>query len=831
MEQPGAGTRGAGSSDHRGRKSVGPFGDRTRQIGVRVFSSASDAPRARRPTDLVLLALAAVLVGVLSWPAPGPTEADGQITSLIQQLPGLLGGFWEIASDLLLVWALALILMALVAHRRKLLLVDELLAVGLALGFSLLAGEAVGTDWSDSWEAVAASEGPPVYPAVRLALATAVISTASPHMTHALRIVGRSIVFFGAVAAIALNVAAPIGVLAGFIVGIGSAALVHLLVGSPGGRLTLDQVAEALGEIGVEASDLHDEAPQPRGVDLVTATDRDGRRLVVKIFARDAWEGQLLASFWNALWHRDAKPHLRGGRLQLVEHEALVTLLAERGNVPVLPVVATGTAAHGDALLVTEMLGRRFESIDREEVRDDLLRDVWKALGQLHALGLAHGQMDGHRIVIAGGSPALADFGRGRVIATRHEQMTDRAQLLVTMALVVGHERAIHATHGALGDTGLADILPFLQPTVLDREAVHDVGEQNWSLKELRQLAADVVGTEPPELAKIRRVTPGAVAKLILIALLVSGLVGAFAGVDFEEVLDELRSANMWWLLAALAMSPVVQLGQAFSTTGASIHAVSYGPVLMLQYAIQFIALTVPSSAARLALEIRFFQCVGVKAGAATSIGVIDSVSGFAIQIALILIVTLSGLASLDLSASGDASSGSAEPDDSSDVWILLLVLLAIGLIVALVVPGYRRAIRDSVPRYRAMLRDQASEAAAALHVLRSPRKVLYLFGGNLFAQVLLAVILGVCLHAFGHDATLAELILVNTFVSLFAGFMPVPGGIGVAEAGYTVGLEAIGIPSAAAMSTAIAFRLVTFYVPPIWGAIAMRWLRRHSYA
>jgi uncharacterized membrane protein YbhN (UPF0104 family) len=59
---------------------------------------------------------------------------------------------------------------------------------------------------------------------------------------------------------------------------------------------------------------------------------------------------------------------------------------------------------------------------------------------------------------------------------------------------------------------------------------------------------------------------------------------------------------------------------------------------------------------------------------------------------------------------------------------------------------------------------------------------------------------------------------------------MPVPGGMGVAEAGYTAGLEALGISSSVAVSTAIAFRLVTFYLPPIWGSYGMRWLRRHSY-
>jgi uncharacterized membrane protein YbhN (UPF0104 family) len=46
----------------------------------------------------------------------------------------------------------------------------------------------------------------------------------------------------------------------------------------------------------------------------------------------------------------------------------------------------------------------------------------------------------------------------------------------------------------------------------------------------------------------------------------------------------------------------------------------------------------------------------------------------------------------------------------------------------------------------------------------------------------------------------------------------------------YTAGLVALGVPSATAMSTAIAFRMVTYYLPPVWGAIAMRWLRQHSY-
>ena len=107
---------------------------------------------------------------------------------------------------------------------------------------------------------------------------------------------------------------------------------------------------------------------------------------------------------------------------------------------------------------------------------------------------------------------------------------------------------------------------------------------------------------------------------------------------------------------------------------------------------------------------------------------------------------------------------------------------------------------------------------------------LLMLFLGNLVAQLMLAMILGISLRAFGEHASFAALILVNTFVSLFAGFMPVPGGMGVAEAALTAGLVAIGIPNTAAVSTAIVYRLATFYLPPIWGSMATKWLRGHSY-
>ena len=783
---------------------------------------------------MVLLALAVLTVVVLTFPAPGPTSIDSLVTGLVRELPGLFGWFWELSYDLLITWTLVLIAFALFAHRRKRLLFEELLAGAVAVGCALVAGWLAGTDWSDSFKAVAASGSPPIYLAVRLALATAVVVAASPYMARPFRYLGRSVVGIGAAAGIALGTSLPIGMVAAFAVGIGSAAIVHLLFGSPAGRLTVDQIADALAELGVDATGLHQAPLEPRGVEIATAEAPDGRSLLVKVYGRDAWDGQLLASAWSSLWYRGDTPHLSLGRREQVEHEAFVTLLAERAGVSVLPVVAAGMAFQRDALLVTETTSRSLGTLDPQQVNDELLESIWRNLGRLHAMGVAHRRLDASRILIRpDGTPAFGDFGGAAVAADDSEIAADRAQVLVATALAAGPERAASAAAAALGDDALSQALPLLQPAAFERPTRRAVSEQDWDLEALRKASADAAGVELPKLAKLRRVSIQSIGLVLLIALVAYAIISALADVGLANLVDEFAAADLGWLAVALALSPVIPVAQAVATLGASFRPLRFGPVLMLEYAIQFIALAVPSSAARLALDVRFFGRNGIEGGAALSIGVIASVCGFIIQVLLIVVISLSGLASLDLGGAGATTTSSASDASSTGGHPLLLltaVLVVLGVSVTLAVPKYRTAVRLAVPRYRAMLRAQASSAATALRVLRSPPKVGLILAGNLGAQVLQAIILGLCLRAFGYHATMAELILVNTIANLFAGFMPVPGGMGVAEAAYTAGLVALGVPNAPALSTSIAFRMVTYYLPPVWGSIAIRWLRQHSY-
>jgi len=66
--------------------------------------------------------------------------------------------------------------------------------------------------------------------------------------------------------------------------------------------------------------------------------------------------------------------------------------------------------------------------------------------------------------------------------------------------------------------------------------------------------------------------------------------------------------------------------------------------------------------------------------------------------------------------------------------------------------------------------------------------------------------------------------------VSLLSGLLPVPGGIGVTEAGLTLGLVRAGMGEEVAFAAVILYRLATFYLPPIWGYFALRWLERNEH-
>jgi glycosyltransferase 2 family protein len=150
---------------------------------------------------------------------------------------------------------------------------------------------------------------------------------------------------------------------------------------------------------------------------------------------------------------------------------------------------------------------------------------------------------------------------------------------------------------------------------------------------------------------------------------------------------------------------------------------------------------------------------------------------------------------------------------------VILLVLVAVVAIV-LAVPALRTKV---VPSLRQGL-------SSLWSVARNRGKRIELFGGNLATEVIFALTLGAVCHAYGVDLSLLELLVINMAASALAGLIPVPGGVGAAEASLTAGLVAVGVDDSTAFAIALTHRLCTSYLPPIWGYFALRWLGRKGY-
>ena len=75
-----------------------------------------------------------------------------------------------------------------------------------------------------------------------------------------------------------------------------------------------------------------------------------------------------------------------------------------------------------------------------------------------------------------------------------------------------------------------------------------------------------------------------------------------------------------------------------------------------------------------------------------------------------------------------------------------------------------------------------------------------------------------------------ATILVVITMASVIGGAVPVPGGLGVVEAGLIAGLTSAGIPQDQAVAAVFIQRLFTAYLPPIWGWATLTWMRHREY-
>lgn len=102
------------------------------------------------------------------------------------------------------------------------------------------------------------------------------------------------------------------------------------------------------------------------------------------------------------------------------------------------------------------------------------------------------------------------------------------------------------------------------------------------------------------------------------------------------------------------------------------------------------------------------------------------------------------------------------------------------------------------------------------------------LLASTALAQSIGAVILLVALRGLGvgDELGVIEFARVYFVVTLLSSFVPVPGGVGVVEAGLTGALVAAGVDAPSALAGVLVFRLLTYVAPIVLGATLYVWWR-----
>ena len=258
-------------------------------------------------------------------------------------------------------------------------------------------------------------------------------------------------------------------------------------------------------------------------------------------------------------------------------------------------------------------------------------------------------------------------------------------------------------------------------------------------------------------------------------------------------------------------------VAEGWALLGAAVGQLPFGRCVALETSNTFTAL-VGGNVAVFAVRVRFFQRQGYDAAAAVSSGAIATTASWTVKTLLFLIAIPF--------AAGTFQAPSSSGGHQNAVWIILAVILAAGIAAALIalVPRLRRLASRRIRPHLLNIWANVKTIAA------EPRKLVYVLVGSTLAQLLLILALGASLHAVGQRASIATLITVNTLAAIIGGAVPVPGGLGVVEAGLIAGLTSAGVPQEQAAAAVLIQRFFAAYLPPAWGWVTLAWMRRGEY-
>jgi uncharacterized membrane protein YbhN (UPF0104 family) len=612
----------------------------------------------------------------------------------------------------------------------------------------------------------------------------------------------------GGVTALALFASAMLG----WVVGLTA----HVAWGVVSNRPPGTEVADALMGCGLDITRLELLDPAPN-TGRRYAGSGPGGRLDIRVLDRDTFGAAASRRLFRRLRLRG--PSARGPSLTVrraVEHHALMAMAVARAGVRAPELLAAAEVGPFAAVLAYRPAeGSTLAQIEPEALSDADLAAFWQLLILLQRAQIAHRGLSLDNLLLdQRGGAALSATGTGDIAAADLSLRIDVAQLLTTLALVVGPDRAVASGVSSLGSQAMVKALPLVQSVAMGSSTRTALRTHKGLLRQIRELVLKLAPEEePPEPIELRRLTPRTLMTVIGGGIAAYFVLTQLANVNAGKggVGQVLSDAQWGWALAVVGFTALSITGASLVITGAVVTRLRFVRTYLTQLAVAFTGLVAPSAIGNIALNMRYLQRAGVDpAVAGGSVG-LAQLAQFSSYFVLLLLSSV---------LAGTSAHAPFTPPLAAVIGLIVLVAL---LFLALTVPSGRRLI---IGRFLPVVRRVVPRVVA---IFQNPRKVVTLFAGALMLDMSFVAALTCATRAFGGTPSIPQVAVVYFAGAIIGSAVPTPGGLGGVETALSIGFNRMGMDLSVAVSSVLLFRLCTYWLPIPFGWASLNYLQRVS--
>ena len=275
------------------------------------------------------------------------------------------------------------------------------------------------------------------------------------------------------------------------------------------------------------------------------------------------------------------------------------------------------------------------------------------------------------------------------------------------------------------------------------------------------------------------------------------------------EIARALQSAQWGWLLAAVLASAFTYPMAAVQLIGAAAVALPLGRTTLAQVASAVGNLVAPGGLGGAGVNVRYLDRCGMAPAESVAVVTLANGAGFITHV-LLLIVVGGAVASAGISAGQFPAR-----------WVVLALVIGVALIAG-------AAFWSESARGR-LTAAVSQVARRLLGAVQRPRQAMLLMAGSLGITAGYVLALWFSLRAFGAQPSFANVTVAFLVCAAVGTASPTPGGLGAVEAALTGAMIRFGVAGGTAVVAVVAFRLVTYWLPCLPGAVAFRMLRRQG--